>query len=233
LLKARISAREPPSRAGPSSESAGRCFRDDRTQSALARLGERESRTECPSRVRAEVLSRGQGETTASTEIQRRTIAQLLASDLHHSQIPAAFGRSQGSDRHRRALLLNRPQALDPERIPGRRQELVHLRRTLPSKNPTQDRRATRLPLEELSVRPKSRPKGVVIIVCFSSGLPDRITVWVIPHTDSVILTVESGAADRHLALLRSLNRLVHLDKLRQHFQELLDVAKTESISRQ
>ena len=68
LLKARISAREPPSSNEPPYEDAGSRQRDGRTQPALARLGERESRAECQARVRAEVLSRGQGETTAKAE---------------------------------------------------------------------------------------------------------------------------------------------------------------------
>ena len=59
LLEARISARTPPSCNGPPSENAGSRSRDDRTQPALARLGERESRAECPSRVRAEVWVEG------------------------------------------------------------------------------------------------------------------------------------------------------------------------------
>ena len=59
--KARFCAREPPSRSGPPSPNAGSCHRDDRTQPALARLGERESRAECPSRVRAESLDKGTG----------------------------------------------------------------------------------------------------------------------------------------------------------------------------
>src|SRR5688500_13666002 len=59
--KARISARKPPSRKGPLRPKAGNRPRSDRTQPALARLGERERRAECTPRVRAESLVEGTG----------------------------------------------------------------------------------------------------------------------------------------------------------------------------